>query len=132
MQNQAINNKNILRPAGEWANTRRVLAVVLLGLAACTTTTPDPVTRLPEKLQFTAPRIESWSDIGFMIGDKRWQVDSESVRVLVRSSNYGSRVWDAELKGPDGQTARIKCTSNTVFPASGGSYFEANCTLPRP
>lgn len=129
MRNQAVNNKNVLRPTGEWLNTRRVLAVVLLGLAACTTTTPDSATRLPEKLQFTAPRIESWSDINFTVGDKKWRIEPETVRISVLASD--NQFWNAELKGSNGQTARIKCTSGTVFPALGGSYFEANCTPQR-
>ncbi len=81
--------------------------------------------QFPEQLHFSAPSISEWKDIRFNIRDQIWQVDGNSVDVLAQG--YDSQLWKADLLGPSGAKNRVQCTSGTVFPITGGSYFEANC-----
>lgn len=105
---------------------RKVLLIsglLLLGILGGS----NPVSaQFPEQLHFSAPSISKWSDIRFNIRDQIWQVDDSSVDVLVQG--YDSQLWKADLSVPSGTKNRVQCTSGTVFPATGGSYFEANCT----
>lgn len=81
---------------------------------------------VPTTLRFTAPTINKWSDIHFRQGIEDWSVNADSVSIIAQSGN--SQLWDAEIEDQNGRTARVACTSGTIFPTKGGSYFEADCT----
>lgn len=82
----------------------------------------------PTLLQFRAPNIDRWSDIHFRRGvEDDWYVDPNSVQIIAQGGH--SQQWEGEIKDQDGHSSRVSCTSGTQYPTSGGSYFEANCTV---